>query len=166
MRKAVTKYLIINTVFLIVWILIEHVLGFNSTRHDIGQYSRNATMIFFWITIFLAVRETKKNQSGALTFGDGMKAGAALSLTYAFVFAVIIFLYVKLLNPGFYESLRQFTLDQLNARHASQEEIDKQLKEIEQSFSDTPQTYLMLFVFTSVLGIVVSSLAALVYRKR
>src|SRR5262245_46632267 len=101
MNKAVRKYLLINTVFLIVWILLEHVLGYNSTKHEIGQYTRNATMIFFWITIFLTIRETRINLGGQLTIAQGMKSGIILTLAYSAIFALCIFLYVKLLNPGF-----------------------------------------------------------------
>jgi hypothetical protein len=50
MKTPAVKYAVIALIFSIVWTFIEHVLGYNTTKHEIGQYARliPALFITFW----------------------------------------------------------------------------------------------------------------------
>ncbi|MEO6168438.1 MAG: DUF4199 domain-containing protein [Chitinophagales bacterium] len=166
MNKAVGKYLVISVAFAVIWILIEHVAGFNTTRHDIGQFTRNANMIVFWVTIFLAIREARKNQGNKLSFGDGMKTGVALTVLYSLAFVVIILLYVQFINPDFYATYKAFTLNQLTAANATPKQMEEAMKEVDMSYDGSPQSYGLLFLFSAIFGTVLSLIASLIYRTK
>lgn len=166
MNKAVRKYLVISVAFAMIWILIEHVLGYNTTRHDIGQFTRNATMLVCWVTIFLAIRETRKSQGNILSFGNGMKTGIALTVLYSMAFVLIILLYVQFINPDFYATYKTFTLNQLTAANATPKQIQEAMKEVDMSYDGSPQSYALLFLFSSIFGTVLSLIASLIYRTK
>ncbi|MBK9730952.1 MAG: DUF4199 domain-containing protein [Chitinophagaceae bacterium] len=166
MNRAVLKYLAIAIGFAVVWILLEHVLGFNTARHEIGQYTRNATMIFFWVTIFLVIRETKKSQGNQLTFLQGFKTGVMYTVLFSLAFVLIILLYVQLINPDFYVTYKEFTMNQLVASHATPKQIKDAMREVDMSYNGSFQSYAVLFLFSTIFGVVISLIAALIYRTK
>ena len=148
-----------------VWIGLEHMMGYNTTRHDIGQYSRLVPALLFWASIFVVVRNEKR-KTGKLTYIDGWKAGVVCSLVYSFGFAIIIAIYQQFINPEFYETFKAFSLAHLQEIKATQAQIDSAMKEIEMSYSGSPTSYVLLFVFSFVWGIILSSLAALIFKSK
>ncbi len=166
LHRVVLKYLAIAVSFTIVWMLIEHVLGFNTDRHEIGQYTRNATMIFFWGTLFLMMRETKKMQGHQLTWQQGFSLGVVNTLLFSLAFVIIFLLYVQYINPEFYVTYREFTLHQLVASHATPKAMKEAMQEVELSYNGSFQSYALLFTFSVIFGVVVSMMAALLYRTK
>ena len=151
--------------FTIVWILFQHAMGFNTTRHDIGQYTRMVTMIVFWVAIFVVVKNERRNR-GSITFIEGWKAGLISSLIYCIGFTIFIFFYQKFINPEFYPTFKEYTLNQMQMQHATQQQIDAKMNEIDMSFNGLAISFVMLFVFSLMLGMVISAIAALVYRSK
>lgn len=166
MNRVVLKYLAIAVSFAIVWMLMEHVLGFNTDRHEIGQYTRNATMIFFWVTVFLLMRETKKRQGHQLTWLQGFSLGVVYTLLFSLAFVILLLLYVQFINPEFYVTYREFTLHQLVASHATPKEMKEAMHEVDLSYNGSFQSYALLFTFSVIFGVVVSMIAALIYRTK
>jgi len=156
---------IIALIFSIVWCAFELLMGYNTTRHDIGQIARLVPDIVFWGSLFLAVRNEKR-KTGKLSFIDGWKAGIITSLVYSIGFTLIIIFYQQFINPEFYETFKAFTLSQLEAHKATQAQIDSSLKEIEASYNGSAMSYCFLFVFSFVWGIILSAIAALVFRTK
>ena len=107
-------------------------MGYNTTRHDIGQYSRLVPALLFWASIFVVVRNEKR-KTGKLTYIDGWKAGVVCSLVYSFGFAIIIAIYQQFINPEFYETFKAFSLAHLQEIKATQAQIDSAMKELGRS---------------------------------
>jgi len=147
------------------WIAVEHVLGFNTTRHDIGQYTRLLPAFVFWASIFVVVRNEKR-KAGTLTFRDGFKAGVLSALVYSFGFMIIIIIYQGFINPQFYETFKAFSLANLQERSATPGEIEASMKEIEMSYSGSALSYALLFVFSFAWGVILSAIAALIYKSK
>ncbi|MCX6292241.1 MAG: DUF4199 domain-containing protein [Bacteroidetes bacterium] len=156
---------IILLLITIVWIAFQHIMGYNSLRHDIGQYTRMVTAFVFWIALFVVVRNEKKKNS-SLTFMQGWKAGLLTSLVYSFGFTVIIILYQQFINPEFYSTIKAFTISQLQSSHASPEATDSALREVDMSYSGTPLSYLLLFVFSFIMGGFFSAIAAKFFKAK
>ena len=131
MNPISIRYSLYLLAFTIAWIMMEHYLGFNSTNMETGQYTRFVPMILFWIFIFYVIILERKNLGGAMNFRQGFSAGIQFSLIYCIGFTLIIAFYQHFINPGFYDSLKAFTLEQLHARGASQKEIDDSIAELE-----------------------------------
>ena len=164
-QKPSVKYALIALMITAVWMIVEHVAGWNTTRHDIGEYTRMIPMALFWVMIFVTVNQSRGGRS-PYTFSEGLRDGLMMSLLYCAGFTVLIFLYQTFLNPEFFETFKAYKLSQLEAAHATQAEIDSMSKNMEMSFNGSVASYLLLFVFSFGWGFILSAVAALVYRKK
>ena len=156
---------IVALIFSIAWIGFEHAMGYNTTRHDIGQFTRLLPAFVYWAFLFIAVRNEKR-RTGQLSFLNGWKAGNVTSLVYSIGFAIIIMIYQQFINPEFFETFKTFSLAELQSNQATQAQIDSAMKEIEMSYSGSATSYLLLFVFSFVWGVVLSSIAALIFKSK
>jgi hypothetical protein len=152
-------------IFTAIWIAFEHVMGWNTIRHDIGQFARLVPALVFWISIFVVVRNEKRKES-VLTFRKGWITGIILSVVYSIGFTLIIIIYQQFVNPEFYETLKAFTLQNLQLHQASQEQIDSSMKELEMSFNGSVMSYLLLLIFSLVWGVLLSAIAAMVFKSK
>ena len=156
---------VITLIISALWIAFEHLMGYNTTRHDIGQFARILPGLIFWGSLFLAVRNEKR-KTGKLTFVEGWKAGIITSLVYSIGFTLVIIFYQQLINPEFYETFKAFTLSKLQEHQATQAQIDSSLKEIEMSYSGSAMSYFLLLLFSFVWGVVLSAIAALIFKTK
>ena len=163
--KPPVKFALIALSVSLVWILIEHVAGWNTTRHDIGQYTRMLPMVLFWVLIFVAVNQSR-GQRTAYSFSEGLRDGLVMSLIYCAGFTLVILGYQKFINPEFYETLKSYMVAQLNASNLSEEEMKKALDNMELSFSGSAASYFLLFLYSFGWGLILSAIAARVYRKK
>ncbi len=163
--KPSIKYAIIALAISAAWIMIEHFMGWNSTRHDIGQYTRMIPMVLFWVLIFVGVNQSR-GQRETYSFSEGLRDGLIMSFIYAAGFTVILYFYQKFINPDFFETLKTFTLSELKERNASEEDIKKTIDGMQMSFSGSVISFFLLFVFSFGWGLILSAIAARVYRKK
>ena len=152
-------------IFSAAWIIMEHVLGFNSTRHDVGEFTRLVPALVYWASLFLLMARLKK-RNGSLKFLEGWKAGIISSFVYAAGFTLVVVIYSIFINPGFYESYKAYSLSQLEAHQATQAQIDDALREIDMTYGGSPFSYLLLFLFSFLWGIVLSAIASLVFMSK
>ena len=163
--KPSVKYALIALAISTVWIMIEHFMGWNSTHHEIGQYTRMLPMVLFWVLIFVTVNQSR-GQRTVYTFNEGLRDGMLMSLIYCAGFTLVILLYQKFINPEFYETLKAFTLEQMRARNATEAEINESIKNMEMSFNGSAISFFLLFVFSFGWGVILSLIAAAVYKKK
>jgi hypothetical protein len=165
MKKPPVRYALITLAFTFVWIIIEHLAGWNTTRHDIGQYTRMLPMILFWVMIFVAINQSRGHRS-FYPFNEGLRDGMLMSLIFCAGFTLMIVVYQKFINPEFFATLKAYTIDQMKLAQKSQAQIDKTLKDMEMSFNGSAISFFLLFVFSFGWGVIVSAIAARVYRIR
>jgi hypothetical protein len=163
--KPPIKYALIALAITFVWIIIEHLAGWNTTRHDIGQYTRMLPMILFWVLIFVAVNESR-GQRTTYKFNEGLRDGMLMSLIFCAGFTIMILIYQKFVNPEFFETLRAYTISEMKSKSLSQAEIDKAMRDMDMSFNGSAISFFLLFVFSFGWGLIVSAVAARVYRIR
>ncbi|HYV93133.1 MAG TPA: DUF4199 domain-containing protein [Chitinophagales bacterium] len=166
MKRPAKKFALGTLAVSVIWILFEHLMGYNTTRNDVGQYTRLFPVIFFWIMLVVAIYYRRRGNGNTLTFSEGFRTGLIMTLIYCAGFTIVIILYNQYLNPEYYPMLKDFTMKQLQERQASQTTIDAKMKELEMTQSGTPLSYLLLFVFSSVWGIGISALASLILMKK
>ena len=166
MRNAAVKFALGSLAVTIAWILFEHLMGYNTTRHDIGQYTRLVPVIFFWIMIVVAIYYTRRGYGNSLTFREGFRTGLIMTLIYCAGFAIVIMLYQQFLNPNYLQTLKDFTLEQMRSEDATQEAIDEKMKELDFTYSGSALSYLLVFVFTSIWGIGITAIASLLLMKK
>jgi hypothetical protein len=153
-------------VFTILWTLVEHVLGFNTSRHDIGQYSRLFTAIVFYAAIVIAIIKKRQQQNGVLGFAEGFRTGLAITLIYSLLITLWFAFYAEVINPSYKSSLMEFERKKITSSGASAEEITSKMNEVDMSSGGSFTSYLLLFAFMATAGLIVSLIAAIVLKRQ
>jgi hypothetical protein len=165
MKPVIYKYIALAVVVTIIWTLIEHFLGYNTTDHETGQYTRILTTFFYWACIIAAIYETRKKQGGVLSFKNGINTGAMVALGYSAVIAVWFAFYAEVINTAYKPTLMAFEKNKLVAKGASPEKIAEKMKEVDMTSGGSVVSYI-LFVFMAVFGIGIALIASLILQKR
>lgn len=87
------------------WTLIEYALGFHTTRLETGRYTGFAAIVFPILAIWLALKAARAEHGGRLSFGQGLKQGAAVSAVQAVAGALFFLVYFTIVNPRFFDAL-------------------------------------------------------------
>jgi hypothetical protein len=141
-------------------------MGFNSTRHDIGQYTRNIPILIFSVVIFIVIYYERRGYGHSLTWMEGFKVGVLMSLIYAAGFTIEIILYSKFMNPDFCNTFKEFTMQQLQQLGSAQDLIDAKMKEIDFTYGGSGLSYFALFSFSFLWGAIVSAISSLIWMKK
>lgn len=143
---------------LIVYVLIEHLLGFNTTRHDIGQYSRMLEWLFPILGTYYGIRQKRTDQFGVLTYGQGVRTGLLVSLILAALAALWALLYLAAINPEFLDTLIRFERSSMAAAGAIEPEIAPTIERLRWIYSLPVMPIVYLIAATAV-----GTLSALVF---
>lgn len=108
----------------IIWMLIEYVLGFHSSRIYIGEWSGYGAWAVFLIALWIALRAKRKQFADrALTWIRGAFFGVVVSLPAALLIASFLFLYHLFINPSWTERNILHREEVMRQRGATEEEI-------------------------------------------
>jgi hypothetical protein len=166
MNKTAVRYGVFALVFTIIWTMMEHIVGFNTTNHEAGQYARMVGAIVFWAMIFVAIYQRRKQQGGLISFGQGFGTGAGVSIIYSLGCCVWYALYGEVINTQFKPTLMAFERAKLEAAHISADLIEAKMKQVDMTTGGSVLSYVFLIVFMFLLGAVVSVIAALIFQRK
>src|SRR5215510_7361829 len=138
MKNAAVNFALGTLATSVIWILFEHLMGWNTTNQYIGQYARMMPMILFWIMLVVCIWYVRRGHGNTLTFREGFQTGLIMTLVYCLGFTIVIILYSKFLNPDMQESMNQFLKQQLQEGRLTQKQFDDAVKETEMVYSGTP----------------------------
>lgn len=165
MSKPFIKCGFYALLFTLVWTLLEHVLGYNTTNHEVGQFTRMIGGFAYYLFIILAVYQTRKQQ-GSLRFVQGLKAGSGTAFIYSIGVSVIYCVYGELINTQYKPTLMAFERAKMVANNTPAGEIETQMKMVDLSTGGSVTSYLGLFCFMFIVGFVVSLIAALIFQRK
>lgn len=166
MNKTAVKYVLIAFVVTVVWTILEHVLGYNTTKHEIGQYTRVLATFFYWGCVIAAIIEAKKKAGGLISFREAMNTGVGVAIGYSILVTGWFALYAEVINKNYQPSLMAFEKKKLLAANASPERIAEKLKEVEMQSGGSVLSYIMLFAFMALFGIGISLITATIVKRR
>lgn len=146
-------------------IFINHILGFNTHRHDIGEYSRHAVTVIFWCAIFLTIVQIRAISGRDHDFLNGFRHGCLFSVLYAASFSLLMAFYQHVINPQFYPSYREFFAVRLKAAGISAELVAIKLRQFDMNFNGDFPSYVLLFLYMGMGGVIMSAIAAILFRK-
>jgi hypothetical protein len=101
MKNTAVKYGIYALIITIIWTIIEHFLGYNTTNHETGQYARMVGAFVYWLMIIIAIYSTRKEQGGLLSFGQGMKVTRTIAFIYSLGVTILYCLYGEVINTQY-----------------------------------------------------------------
>ena len=166
MKRPAKKFALGTLAVSIIWILFEHLMGYNTTRNDIGQYTRMFPMVFFWVMLVAAIYYKRRGHGNTLTFSEGFRTGLVMTLIFSLGFTIAIILYQKFLNPDMYTIMKDFTAQQFQQGKLTQVQYDKALKEVDMVYSGKAIAYVWLFGIMAAWGIGISAIASLILQKK
>jgi hypothetical protein len=86
------------------WTMAEFMLGFHTTRADVGRYTGFVGLVFPVAAIILGVRQARRAKGG-LSFVQGLTEGLAMTGVFAALGCLFLWLYYAAVNPGFFEQM-------------------------------------------------------------
>ena len=166
MNFPAVRMALLALVFTIAWTLVEHYAGFNTTRHDIGQYTRMVVPLVFYILVVSAIWLQRKQDGGSIPFARALKIGAATAVLYGALSAFWFAIYAEIINPAYASTLRAFELKKLENAHATPEQLAAKMKDVSLNSGGSFLSYFLLFVFMTFFGCAVALVAAFVLKKK
>jgi hypothetical protein len=163
MRTEV-KYGVITGIAVCSWVVIEYLLGFHTSRLEIGKYSGYFSMIIPFVTLFLAIREKlNETEEESLSVWQGIRTGVLVSFLSAVITAVFMLLYNNLINPGWQRAAMEMQKRQMMQGGMSLEAVNKYMKDYE-IFMSGPIQFTLIIVGTVASGFVLSLILCLILK--
>lgn len=140
---------------------------FDFSRGEIFGY---ATMIISLSMIFFGVKSYRDNKlGGGITFGKAFQVGLYIALIAAAIYVIAWMLYSSFAATDFMDQYYQYAMEQLQNSGATQEEIDKQVANMERykemyknPFFKMGITFMEIFP----VGLIVALITAIVLRRK
>ena len=166
MNTISIKYGITASLVFILWVLIEHALGFNTTKLKMGELKRLASAFVFYLFIIICIWKQKQSATGHLSLAKGMEAGTIMVIIYGMITAIWLAVYQHFMNPSLFENMMLMTEEKLKANNATSEEANKAFNEIKMIYSGSALSYFLYFCFSSIIGCVIVLLVSLCLRTK
>ena len=166
MNRTVIKYVLIAFVFTVLWTMIEHLLRYNTTKHEIGQYTRILPTFIYWGCIVAGIIEAKNRHTGQISFKEAMNTGVGISLIYSLLVTGWFALYAEVINKDYKSSLIAFERARLAAANATTEEVADKIRQVDMQTGGTVRSYLMLFAFMVLFGTGITLITSAIVRRR
>gem|GEM_PF-3211632 len=167
LMKTEIKYSFISAIALIIWVTTEHLLGFNTTNMEMGQYTQPIIAIIVLVILFFGIRE-KRNKilNGHLTFIQGLKTAFFISLFYAILQGVWFALYSNIINPEYAELSMQFKTSQLVAEGKTPQQIADELAMTKKIFDGGFIQFGFFIIVTTLIDTIIGAIMTLFLKTK
>lgn len=146
-------------------VFVNHALGFNTTRHDIGEISRNAVIVILWCFIFVTIVQMRAISGEEHDFLSAFRNGVLYSVFFSGAYALFMVLYQHVINPQFYATYRAYFESKPAVSKLAPEVMAATLRQFDMNYRGDFPTYMLLFLATGMGGVILSAIAAAIYRK-
>jgi len=104
MIKPEIRYGLWGGFFLIVWYLIQYLLGFHSVRFVFAQYAGFLNYALLFALIRLSIREKRDDLGAEFSVQSGLRSGLIQCMITAWIFGGWLMLYNYFINPMWVEN--------------------------------------------------------------
>ncbi len=116
--RAEFTYGLISGAGLCLWITLEYLLGFHTTRPEIGTYTGLLSNLIPLTTLFLLLRAKRTAvYDGRLSLGAGIGAGVLASFIAALLVYSFLVSYTHFINPTWIDQVLEARVVQQRAAH-------------------------------------------------
>ena len=161
-----TKYALLSALALVVWVMVEHVLGFNTEHMDVGQYTQPIIPFIIWILLFIAVREKKNQLGGQLTFMQGVRSAFFVSIFYAVLQGIWFGIYSNVIHPEYANLTLQFHETQLAQEGKTPQEIQDEMAMSKMIFDGGVNQFGFFIITTTVINTAIGAIMSLFLKTR
>lgn len=164
--KPELKYGLIAGAGVCLWIMGEFLLGFHTTRLEIGAYSGYFSCLVPLVTLFVLLK-SKRDQTpdGRLGLWPGIKSGLhAAFISGAIVYAFMV-AYNHFINPGWLDLALDWRVAQLRADGIAETAIREEIK-VYRQLNSPVGCLISIVAGTTVMGGIFSAGLTLLLRRR
>lgn len=165
MIKAFLRYGLYSAIFITALFAFNMWIGGFGTTMVAGYL----TMVLALTFVYFGLRYYRdKQNNGVLTFGQGLKLGMLITLPPSVCIGLFDIVYIKLVNPGFYDKYLNSELAKLKARvPASQYEaqaaaLRAQVAALSRPWAD----FLFMFLQVAAIGLIITIISTFILKKR
>lgn len=168
MQRIVWRYggfsiLIVVFFFICTWLLFNSP---NYTNHAILNWIGIVLCLVF---VFVGIKDYRDRENqGMLSFGEGMKVGIFIVLLPTLAFGLLDVLYVKYLDPAFFDKYYAWVVNQMQSKFPANEWAAR-LKKIQQrrSFFGTPTgQFVVMSLSVFVVGLIITAISTLLLKRK
>lgn len=126
--KPEIKYGLCTGAGLCLWLIAEYLLGFHTTRLEIGEYSGYFSCIVPLVMLFLMLK-LKRDAAlgGRLDLGQGIWSGVAASFIAGLIACGFMVVYNQFINPGWLDNALDWKVAQMRAQGLAEPDIRRQI---------------------------------------
>ena len=144
---------------------IAYFLIFTMADLDMSQgIGRWGTTLISIVIVFLAHKYFKDNGDTFMTYGQGVGIGFWLALVSSVVSSIFTYIYMKFIDTGYVDMIRQKSIEQMEAKGSSDQEIEMAMKYVE--MFTTPEMILVFGLFFGILMLVIVALIVSIFTQK
>ncbi len=164
--KPELKYGLIAGVGVCLWIMGEFLLGFHTTRLEIGAYSGYFSCIIPLVTLFVMLKGKRdRTPGGHLAYWPAIKSGLhAAFISGAIIYAFMV-VYGNFINPGWLDQALDWRVARLRAGGVAETAIREEIK-VYRQLNSPVGCLISIVAGTTVMGGIFSAGLALLLRRR
>ncbi len=162
--KTELKWGLILGLSVSLWIFIEFLAGFHTTRMQYGAYSRYVTSIIPVVCIWFGIKE-KKKQLDKMKFLQGFASGMAMAFVAALLITGFLYVYNVWINPEWMQNGLAYAEGQLRIDGRNETQIALSLEELKALYTLEGQLF-AAFLGTLLQGMIISAGFGYMLRER
>lgn len=167
MKKIVLLYGSVAGVIMGAMFFITAPLWDNGTiTMDNGMWIGYTTMVVALSLVFLGIKTYRdRHQNGTITFGRAFLVGILIATLASIIYALSWETAINTVSKGFATEMQTHYLNDLKAKNASQEEIDRTLAMME-NYNNPFYRFLFSLMEVYWVGVVITLISAALLRRR
>jgi hypothetical protein len=160
-RSSGIRFGLIGALISIAYFLILNVSGIDMTR---GFWNWLGYVIT-GVLIFFAHKYYKDNGDGFLAYGQGIGIAFWIGLVSGVISSIFTYLYIKFIDTGFLEMIKQRQIEGMQEQGLSEEQIDKAL-EISSLFMSAEAMFFFMLVGSIIATIIIALIVTIFTQKK
>lgn len=108
--KTEIKWGIIFSLFMLVWLWMEFILGFHTKYIAYHPYFTNLALIPSILIIRAGMKEKKRLLGGEITYMQAMKSGLMMTLVITLLSPLSQYIFHHFINPDFFHSMIDYAV--------------------------------------------------------
>ncbi len=156
--KTEFRYGFIFALIVVAYVMIEHFAGVNTTRHDIGQYSRIGGALVPILGVFFGIRAKRRELAGGMSWAQGVRSGALVAVTQTILTTIWFYVYATFVNPQFMDTMLEYERSKMATAGMSSGEVGAAIDSMRNLYS-----FPTMQIFQLVIGILYGTVFAMIF---
>jgi hypothetical protein len=160
--KTELKYGLITGFGVSIYVMIEYLLGFHTTRPDIGEYSGYFSSVIPIVALLFAIKEKRSRSFGGyISFWQGFITGMVVTVISALIITGFFVVYNEYINPEGTRYISDWRAEQMREQNISEDAIAVSIEEY-----NAMNNPLFIFAGTFLMGLLITAILAFLLRRK